>query len=68
MNDLTRVKNSTNFAEEAREWSIVEDEIQVSYDVVNLYPSVPIGRSIKVVMDLVSDIMTKYQKEPSSLF
>ena len=53
--NLTRVKNSTSFAEEAREWSIAEDEIQVSYDVVNLYPSVPIGRSIKVVMDLVSD-------------
>ena len=53
--NLTRVKNSTSFTDEAREWSIAEDEVQVSYDVVNLYPSVPIGRSIEVVMDLVSD-------------
>ena len=53
--NLTRVKNSSTFAEEARSWDISANEVQVSYDVVNLYPSVPIGRSIDVVMDFVKD-------------
>ena len=51
--NLTRVKNSSTFAEEARDWNISANEVQVSYDVVNLYPSVPISRSIDVVMDFV---------------
>ena len=31
------------------------DDTRIKYDVVNLYPSVPIGRSIDVVMDFVKD-------------
>ena len=46
--NLARVKNSSNFAEEAQDWNISANEVQVSYDVVNLYPSVPISRSIYV--------------------
>ena len=37
--NLTRVKKSSNFAEEAQNWNISANEVQVSYDVVNLYPS-----------------------------
>ena len=55
--NLTRVKNSSTFAEEAKSLDISADEVQVSYDVVNLYPSVPIDRSIDVVMDFVKDAL-----------
>ena len=53
--NLTRVKNSSTFAKEAKIWDISADEIQVSFDVFNLYPSVPIACSIDVVMDFVKD-------------
>ena len=38
------------FVEEAKTWTIEPDEVQVSYDVVNLYPSVPIKESIDVLI------------------
>ena len=50
--NLTRVKNSNTFAAESKEWTILPDEIQVSYGVVNLYPYVPIR---KVIMHMVKD-------------
>ena len=46
-----RLKNSQAFVEEAKTWTIASDEVQVSYDVVNLYPSVPIKESIEVLID-----------------
>ena len=39
----------------SREWNISPDEIQVSYDVVNLYPSVPLGEATNVILDLLND-------------
>jgi len=42
-----RLKNSTSFVNEAREWEISTDEVQVSYDVVALYPSVPIKKRLR---------------------
>ena len=53
--NVTRVKNSSTFAEEAKSWEISLSEVQVSYDVVNLYPSVPIDKSIQVVVDLAKE-------------
>ena len=53
--NLTRVKNSSTFAAEAKDWDISTDEIQVSYDVVNLYPSVPISKAIEVTMQFAKD-------------
>ena len=41
------VINSYTFAQEAKTWEIYQDEVQVSYDVVNLYPSVPVDSAIK---------------------
>ena len=38
----TRLKNSTSFVEMARNWNISPTEVQVSFDVINLYPSVPL--------------------------
>ena len=38
----TRIRNSQSFVEEAKTWEIAPSEVQVSFDVVDLYPSVPI--------------------------
>ena len=52
----TRLVNSRSFKETAQHWDIDKDEIQVSYDVVNLYPQVPIKESIDVLLNqLTSD-------------
>jgi len=48
-----RVKNSSSFVEESKTWQIDPDEVQVSYDVVNLYPSVPISKSIDSIINLL---------------
>ena len=44
-----KIQNSTSFVHEAKDWKIEPTEIQVSYDVWNLYPSVPLDRSIQVL-------------------
>ena len=36
-----RVMNSLSFVNEAATWKTIQEEIQVSYDVINLYPSIP---------------------------
>lgn len=42
-----RFINSYTFAQEAKACEIYQDELQVSYDVVNLNPSVPVEKAIK---------------------
>jgi len=54
----TRIKNSACFVEEAKNWNISPEETQVSYDVINLYPSVPIGKAITCVVDIINDDFT----------
>ena len=49
--NIHKVQNSTSFVNEAKDWLIDPDEIQVSYDVVNLYPSVPLDKAISVVIE-----------------
>ena len=49
------IKNSKAFVEEAKHWSIQPEEIQVSYDVVALYPSVPVQKAINNLMDILKD-------------
>ena len=52
-----RVKNSTSFVNEAKNWKISKNEVQVSYDVVALYPSIPVQKAIEAMIDIVnSDI------------
>ena len=36
----------SSFVHKAKDWKIEPNETEVSYDVVNLYPSVPLDRSI----------------------
>ena len=47
------IKNSKVFVEGAKTWDIDPDEIQVSYDVVALYPSVPIKKAISNLMEMI---------------
>ena len=53
-NDIT-IKNSAAFVEEAKKWKITQIEIQISFDVVAMYPSVPIKKAIIVIMDMLKD-------------
>ena len=50
-----RLKNSASFVEMAKTWSISPTEVQVSFDVVNLYPSIPLKEATKVILDLLKD-------------
>ena len=45
-----KVKNSKSFVSQAPIWKIESDEIQVSYDVTNLYLSIPIDKVINVIL------------------
>ena len=46
-----KIKNSVEFVNEAKTWKMSPTEIQVSYDVVNLYPSVPFDKAIDVIVE-----------------
>ena len=58
-----RVINSSEFAKEASEWDIGTNEVQTSYDVVNLYPSIPIDKALDVMTDLLAKNMDKIRKK-----
>ena len=46
-----RLKNADAFVQRAKNWDISQSEVQVSYDVVNLYPSVPVDEAIVIMVD-----------------
>ena len=46
-----KITNSSSFVNEAKNWLVKRDEVQVSYNIVNLYPSVPINKALHVLMD-----------------
>ena len=52
---IHRVINSYTFVQEAKTWEIYQDEVQVNYDVVNLYPSVPVDKAINVLRDTLNN-------------
>ena len=51
----TQRKNSGSFGLQAQTWKIEPDEVQVSYDVTKLYPSLPINKKIDVILQLLSE-------------
>ena len=57
-----RVLNSSTFVEEAKEWNISPSEIQTSFDVVNLYPSVPIDEAVAVIIEILNNDINDLQK------
>ena len=55
--EQTQSFNSSSFVEEAKEWNIAPNEIQTSFDVVNLYPPVPIDETLTAIIEiLINDI------------
>ena len=50
-----RIKNSSAFVEKAKTWEISSSEVQVSFDVVNLYPSVPLKEATEVIIRILSN-------------
>ena len=50
-----KVKNSRSFISQAQTWKLEPDEIQVSYDVTNLYPSISIHKAIDVIIQQLSE-------------
>ena len=48
------IKNSRQLKEIVKEWSILRDEILVSYDVEKLYPSIPISKAQELIECLLS--------------
>jgi predicted GIY-YIG superfamily endonuclease len=51
--NITMLKNSSTFVKTAKLWNISNEEIQVSYDVVNLYPSIPLREATKILLDML---------------
>ena len=52
--NINRVINSYTFLKETKTWEIHQDEVQVSYDIVNLYSSVPVDKARNILMDNLS--------------
>ena len=49
----TKIKHSSTFVMEAKTWTISPQEVQVSYDIVNLYPSVPLKEATDVILNML---------------
>ena len=66
-----RVINSSSFVNEAATWETTQEEIQVSYDVINLYPSIPIDKAITVLIDTLNndldDLNTRTKLTPTDI-
>ena len=56
------VKNSKSFVDEAKTWTIEPDEVQVSYDVVALYPSVPVNKAIENLIDILNKDINEFKE------
>lgn len=52
-NSETFVKNSTNFVSIVKMLKLTENDLMVSFDVVNLFPSVPVDKTLKIVRALL---------------
>ena len=50
-----KAKHSKSFVSQAQTWKIEPDEIQVSYDVTNLYPSMLIDNAIDVILQQLNE-------------
>ena len=59
----TRLKNSETFVNKARNWTIEADEVQVSYDVVNLYPSVLVKEATDVIIEIWNTVRRWTKKQ-----
>ena len=53
--NIHRLINSYTFVQEAKTWEIYQNEVQVPYDVVNLYPLAPVDKVIDVLIDTLNN-------------
>ena len=63
----TRLKNSSTFVDLSKTWTIDPNEVQVSFDVVNLYPSVPIKKAIDIVAEMLKSDLSLGQRTKLSV-
>ena len=52
------IKNSRELKEKIKNWRVERNEVLVSYDVKNLYPSIPIDEALRLVEKLLNDCRT----------
>ena len=50
-----KIINSSSFVNEEKNWLVTRNEVQVSYDIINLYPSVPINKALDVLIDQLNN-------------
>ena len=50
-----KIANSLSFVNEVKSWLVKRDEVQVSYDIVNLYPPIPINKALNVLIDQLNN-------------
>ena len=62
LNKNNKIQNSTLFEHERKDWQIEPTETQVSLDVVNLYPSVLLDRSVQVIVEFLQDDSAELKK------
>ena len=58
----SRSKNSTQFAEESKTRDISNSDVKVSYDVVNLYPTVPTKKAATIILGMLAQDETVQTK------
>ena len=48
--------------EEAKKWNISPYKIQTSFDVVNLYPSVPVDEAVAIIIEVLNNDIDDLRK------
>ena len=48
--------------EETKKWNISPYKIQTSFDVVNLYPSVPVDEAVAVIIEVLNNDIDDLRK------
>ena len=51
-----------SFVNEARNWLVKRDKVQVSYDIENYYPSLPINKALDVLIDQLNNDEDNFMK------
>ena len=60
-NDV-KITNSSSFVNEAKSWVINPEEVHVSYDVVALYPSIPIQKATITMLELLKNDFDDFKR------
>ena len=50
-----KITNPSSFLNETKSWLVKRDEVQVSDDIENLYPSVPFNKALDVLIDQLNN-------------